>query len=141
MDRRRRSQGRDAGRCSDHRRERTDRLSGIHRCRHIRIARSGEETRTLIKDKSIELRDQASQSLEEAYAKAEAAAAEARARAEELAELTRQRADELKQRGQVVLEEQKARVGKVIDAAKTPGEAKDEKPAPKKSTKKAEGKA
>ena len=61
--------------------------------------------------------------------------------AEELAELTRQRADELKQRGQVVLEEQKARVGKVIDAAKTPGEAKDEKPAPKKSTKKAEGKA
>ena len=46
---------------------------------------SGEETRALIKDKSIELRDRAQQSAEEALARAEAAAAEARARADELA--------------------------------------------------------
>ncbi len=45
---------------------------------------SGEETRALIKDKSIELRDRASQSAEEVLARAEAAAAEARTRAEEL---------------------------------------------------------
>ena len=36
---------------------------------------SGEETRALIKDKSIELRDKAQSSAEEALARAEAAAA------------------------------------------------------------------
>ena len=48
---------------------------------------SGEETRALIKDKSIELRDKAEVSAEEAYARAEQLAADARARAER----TRQR--------------------------------------------------
>ena len=56
---------------------------------------SGEETRALIKDKSIELRDRASQTAEEALARAEAVAAEARARADELAR-------ELRDRGQAV---------------------------------------
>ena len=46
---------------------------------------SGEETRKMIKDKSIEVRDQAQQSLEEAVARAEAVAAEARAHADEMA--------------------------------------------------------
>ena len=54
---------------------------------------SGEETRALIKDKSIELRDKAQVTAEEAMARAEAAAAEARARADELAK-------QLKERGQ-----------------------------------------
>ena len=45
---------------------------------------SGEETRTLIKEKSIELRDQAQQTAEEAMARAEAIAADARTRADEL---------------------------------------------------------
>jgi gas vesicle protein len=45
---------------------------------------SGEETRALIKDKSIELRDKASQTAEDAIARAEAAAQDARARADEL---------------------------------------------------------
>ena len=56
---------------------------------------SGEETRALIKDKSIELRDRASQSAEEVLARAEAAAAEARTRAEELTKEARARATEL----------------------------------------------
>ncbi|HNN12800.1 MAG TPA: YtxH domain-containing protein [Anaerolineales bacterium] len=56
---------------------------------------SGEETRALIKDKSIELRDRASQTAEEALARAEAAAAEARQRADELAKVARERANEL----------------------------------------------
>ena len=56
---------------------------------------SGEETRALIRDKSIELRDKANETAEEAMARAEAAAAEARARAEELAKIARTRADEL----------------------------------------------
>ncbi len=56
---------------------------------------SGEETRALIKDKSIELRDKAKMSAEEAYARAEAAAKEARARAEELAHEAKVRAEQL----------------------------------------------
>lgn len=56
---------------------------------------SGEETRALIKDKSIELRDKAQITAEEAYARAEAAAKEARARAEELAHEARARAEQL----------------------------------------------
>ena len=56
---------------------------------------SGEETRALIRDKSIELRDRAAETAEEALSRAEAAAAEARARAEELAKQARMRAEEL----------------------------------------------
>ena len=56
---------------------------------------SGEETRALIRDKSIELRDRAAETAEEALARAESAAAEARARAEELARQARMRAEEL----------------------------------------------
>jgi gas vesicle protein len=56
---------------------------------------SGEETRALIKDKSIELRDRAATSAEDLIARAESAAAEARARAEELTKLARERAADL----------------------------------------------
>lgn len=45
---------------------------------------SGEETRTIIRDRSIELKDKAVEKAEAARVKAEAAAAEARARADEL---------------------------------------------------------
>jgi gas vesicle protein len=69
---------------------------------------SGEETRALIKDKSIELRDKAQMSAEETYARAEAAAKEARARAEELAHEAKVRAEhlaaEVKERGKGALE-------------------------------------
>ncbi len=69
---------------------------------------SGEETRALIRDKSIELRDKASQTAEEALSRAEAAAAEARARADELAKVARARAEELakevRARGESALE-------------------------------------
>ena len=56
---------------------------------------SGEETRALIRDKSIELRDRASETAEQALARAEAAAADARSRAEELARVARTRAEEV----------------------------------------------
>lgn len=81
---------------------------------------SGEETRALIRDKSIELRDKASMTAEQALAKAEAAAAEARARADELAR-------ELKARGETVVSEVKARGKGVVEAVrkgkKSEGEA------------------
>lgn len=69
---------------------------------------SGEETRALIKDKSIELRDKAQITAEEAYARAEAAAKEARARADELAKEARTRAEQLagevRERGKSAIE-------------------------------------
>ena len=69
---------------------------------------SGEETRALIKDKSIELRDKAQLTAEETYARAEAAAKEARVRAEELAHEARVRAEQLaaevKERGKGAIE-------------------------------------
>jgi len=66
---------------------------------------SGEETRALIRDKSIELRDYASQSAEEALTRAEAAAAEARARAEELTKIARMRAEEFAKEARVRADE------------------------------------
>lgn len=106
---------------------------------------SGEETRTIIKEKSIEIKDKTVQTLEEAYARAEQAAVDARTKADELAKEAQRRAEELRQRGQVVLEEQRAKFSHAIDSAKT-SKAKEtnvelkEEPAPvveeKKTTKK-----
>jgi gas vesicle protein len=76
---------------------------------------SGAETRKVIGDKTIELRDRASGSLEEAYARAEEAAKQARTRAEELA-------GELQRRGTVVLEEGKSRLSQTVTSLKK-GEA------------------
>ena len=56
---------------------------------------SGEETRALIKDKSIELRDKAQVTAEETYARAETLAADARKRAEELTHEAKVRAEQL----------------------------------------------
>ncbi|MDO9348421.1 MAG: YtxH domain-containing protein [Anaerolineales bacterium] len=58
---------------------------------------TGEETRTLLKEKSIELRDKASQTAEETLARAEAAAADARASYEKLAKEVRTRGEEVVQ--------------------------------------------
>jgi gas vesicle protein len=85
---------------------------------------SGEETRALIKDKSIELRDQASHSAEEVLARAEAVAAEARQRAEELTKEARQRATELanevRERGSAIASEVRDRGKSAIDAVRKP---------------------
>jgi len=69
---------------------------------------SGEETRKLIRDKGIEFRDQATETIEEA-------AAEARARADELTKLAKERtaelrgrADDLRARGEAAIEAAKA---------------------------------
>jgi gas vesicle protein len=80
---------------------------------------SGEETRALLRDKSIEIRDQAADTAEQALARAEAAAAEARQRADELAKIARQRAEdlaaEMKSRGQDAMEAVKKPLKKSSD--------------------------
>ena len=80
----------------------------------IMAPQSGEETRTIIHDRSIELKDKASEKAETARIKAEAAAAEARARADELAKLTQEKAMELKKKGQEVYQAQKSKIETVV---------------------------
>jgi gas vesicle protein len=85
---------------------------------------SGEETRALIKDKSIELRDKAQVSAEEALARAEQLAADARLRAEELTKEARERATELanevRERGTVLASEVRERGKSAVDAVRKP---------------------
>jgi gas vesicle protein len=80
---------------------------------------SGEDTRTLIHDKSIELKNQVTDTAEDARARAEAVAVEARARADELAAQARVRAEELRKRGQEVYEEQRGKIETAIKAGKS----------------------
>jgi gas vesicle protein len=80
---------------------------------------SGEETRALIKEKSIELADRANETVEDAYTQAEKAAVEARTRFDELAKMTRDRSQELAQHGQVLLEEQKAKISEALPKRKS----------------------
>lgn len=78
---------------------------------------AGEDTREVIREKSIELKDKAFTTADEARTRAEKSLEEARLRADEkleevrlrasdLAAKTKEKAAELQHRGQVVLEEQ-----------------------------------
>jgi gas vesicle protein len=107
---------------------------------------SGEETRAVIREKGIEIKDRtiataeetrarAEKALEEARIRADEALEDVRARAEEVTRLTRERAIELQQRGQVVLEEQKSRFDSVVETGKkaverVKGETSDEPSTP-----------
>ena len=91
---------------------------------------SGEETRALIKDKSVELRDKAQISAEEAIARAEAAAAEARARADDLARQLRERGqgvyDDVRERGKTVYDDVRERGKSAVDAVRSKVKRTDE---------------
>ncbi|HET6595693.1 MAG TPA: YtxH domain-containing protein [Anaerolineales bacterium] len=84
---------------------------------------SGDETRALIRDKSIELRDKAQISAEEAIARAEAAAADARARADDLARQLRERGqvvvDDVRERGKSAVESVRSKVSRTGDSSET----------------------
>jgi gas vesicle protein len=79
---------------------------------------SGMETRKIIKDRSIELRDKASESLDEAYEQAEEAAIEARHRFEDLAKMAKEKTDDLSRRGSIMLEEQKVKITEALPKKK-----------------------
>lgn len=83
---------------------------------------SGEETRTFIKDKTIELRDSATATVEETIEKAEKSATEAIKRAEKLIEDAKQRAKEVAEQGQVMLEESKDKVSSAVKKTTKPSE-------------------
>lgn len=81
---------------------------------------TGEETRTYIRNKSIELKDKAVMTADEARDYAEKAMTEARSRAEvaieetrawadELSKMTQDLATDIQKKGSVILEEQKSK--------------------------------
>ena len=87
---------------------------------------SGKSTRTLLKEKAIELGGQVNESVDDARVRAdevmadartraEVITAEARVRADEILKQARENVDDLQKRGQVVLEEQRT---KIVDAVK-----------------------
>ena len=82
---------------------------------------SGEETRAYIRDKSIELKDRAAETIEDARARAEVALDDAKARADAAYADVKARTSELskltKQKEKVVLEEQEAAEGGTEPAA------------------------
>lgn len=65
---------------------------------------SGDETRTVIKDKAIELKDKTVDTLDETYKKASLAATDAVSKAQDLIKQAKAKEEELAHRGQVVLE-------------------------------------
>lgn len=79
---------------------------------------SGEETRTVIKEKSLEIKDKAVETGEEIRHKAEEVAQKTRARIEEAAEATKEQAQELQHRGQAFVDTQRERIKDAIDAGK-----------------------
>jgi gas vesicle protein len=98
----------------------------------ILAPQSGEETRAQLRQRSIELRDQAYDTAEDARRRAEDAAmmareraeqasSEARARAEKLAAEARARTEELAERGKAVYEEQREKITTRLGRKSTAG--------------------
>lgn len=85
---------------------------------------SGEETRTVIKDKAIELRDQASTTFDETVEKTEKTINESIKKAEAMLADAKKRANELAEKGQVALEEGKDKVASAVKKVTDSGEAK-----------------
>jgi gas vesicle protein len=78
---------------------------------------SGEETRTVIKDKTIELKDKTVETLDETYKKATIAANDAVSKAQDLIKQAKAKEQELAHKGQVVLESVKESVKPTKSAA------------------------
>jgi gas vesicle protein len=83
---------------------------------------SGEETRAVIKERSIELRDKAAEEAEAAWKRAEAAAIEAREKAEELTKQAMAQSEEItlkaRKRGEELVESTKESVKKATGRGK-----------------------
>jgi gas vesicle protein len=90
---------------------------------------SGEETRAQIRQRGIELRDQAVEGADEARKRLDDAALQARHQAEKLAEEAKTKAGEIQQRGKLILEEQKGRFTAAVEAGKKPPAPAGEPPA------------
>lgn len=79
---------------------------------------SGEETRTYIKEKAIELGDTASKTINETYEQAQVSANDAVKRAEHILADAKKQAADLTEKGKTVYEEQKAKLTSTISRAR-----------------------
>lgn len=83
---------------------------------------SGEETRAVIKERSIELRDKAAEEAETAWKRAEEAANEARQKAEELLQQAQAQGEEItlkmREKGQELVETAKTKSKELVDTTK-----------------------
>ena len=84
---------------------------------------SGEETRTMIKEKAIEIRDNASGKIEETIDKVEKAKNEAATHTEELLHKAQKSASDFAEKGQILLEKQKGKLAKTRKASQTEKDA------------------
>jgi len=84
---------------------------------------SGEQTRELIHDKAIELRDRAAETVEEARLHAEEALEDAKHKTEEWTKLAKQQADELLQKSEKALEEGREKLVETIHPKEKPAES------------------
>jgi gas vesicle protein len=73
---------------------------------------SGKKTRAQIQQKSIELRDQTVETVEDAVT-------QARTKAHQITTGVREKAEELQQRGQAMLDEQREHLSAVVESGKT----------------------
>jgi gas vesicle protein len=73
---------------------------------------SGEETRTVIKEKAIEYSDKATETIDDAYARLEDSLGKAQTQVEELTKVAKEKAAELQDKGKTLYEEQKAKIVK-----------------------------
>ncbi len=83
---------------------------------------SGEETRAVIKERSIELRDKASEEAEAAWKRAEEAALESRHKAEELLKQAQAQSEEIalkaREKGQELVETTKSKSKELVDTTR-----------------------
>jgi gas vesicle protein len=79
---------------------------------------SGEETRKVILEKSLEIKDKALETVEDARLRAEKAAEDARIAAQEYTQKLQDQAKSIQEQGRVILEEQKQKIIKVTKGGK-----------------------
>lgn len=81
---------------------------------------TGEETRTLIHDKAIELRDRAAESVEETRLQAEEAWEEAKHKTEEWTQLAKEQAEDLRHKGEKTLDEGREKLVETLKSKEKP---------------------
>jgi gas vesicle protein len=79
---------------------------------------TGEETRTIIKERAIELKDKAADTYGDVTEKAGVVVSDAKVKAEELKKEAAKTVDELKVKGQSVIDDGKAKVNKLTNKGK-----------------------
>jgi gas vesicle protein len=84
---------------------------------------SGEETRELIHDKAIQLRDRAAETVEEARLRAEEAIEQAKQKTEEWTKLVKEQAEDLVEKGEKAIEEGREKLSKTIKPKESPEES------------------